>query len=109
MLINEDIKKLKPVVVEIDQIDFFECEDYDVVKMNINLTKQLKEYRKLFKDKYENTQTYKEYHPHCTLGYVQKGIGKKYKIKLDEPIEITFDEGVYSDYRYKKKYFKLKN
>jgi len=38
---------------------------------------------------------------------VKKGCGKKYEQKLKEPIEITFDRGVYSDWEHKKRYFDL--
>lgn len=104
----DDMQKMKPISCLITEIDFFECDDYDVIKMNIPVSKQLLNYRKLFEDNYENTQTFKSYRPHATICYVKKGTGKKYKMKLEQPIELIFNEAVYSDHTYKKKYFKLK-
>jgi 2'-5' RNA ligase len=103
----EKIKELEPVTVEIEEIGVFEIDDYDVVKMNVPVTKQLKKYRKMFEDGFPNTQKFKTFKPHITLAYVKKGCGKKYGLKLEEPIEITFDRGVYSDWEHKKRYFDL--
>jgi 2'-5' RNA ligase len=104
----KDISNLKHITCEINKISIFENDDYDVVKFDVEVSKELKEYRKLFEEKYPNTQTFKTYHPHLTICYVKKGEGKKYIQKLEDPIEINFNEGVYSDPDYSKKYFKLK-
>jgi len=104
----KDIKSLKPIKCEINKIDIFENDDYDVVKFNVVVNDELKKYRKLFKDNYPNTQTFTSFHPHLTIAYLKKGEGKKYIQKLIEPFEINFNEAVYSDHLYNKKYFKLK-
>jgi 2'-5' RNA ligase len=80
----------------ISKIGYFESEDYDVVKYDVTPTKQMLSYRNLFLKSFENTQTYKEFHPHMTLAYVKKGQAKKYAKDLDEPFEVTFTRGVYS-------------
>jgi len=89
-------QKMEPVVVQISEIDIFENKDYDVVKYNVPVTKQLKKYRDMFIKAFENTQTYPDYHPHMTIAYVKKGTGKKYKKKLDTPFEVRFNKAVYS-------------
>lgn len=89
-------QKMEPVTVTIDEIDIFENDDFDVVKYNVPVTEQLKEYRDMFMNAFENTQTFDGFHPHMTLAYVKKGEGKKYKKKLREPFQITFTKGVYS-------------
>ena len=92
-------QKMKPITLQVSEIDIFENEDYDVVKYNIPVTKKLQEYRDMFMKAFENTQTFPNYKPHMTIAYVKKGAGKKYKKKLDEPFEIRFNKGVYSYHR----------
>jgi len=96
-VIREVIKdNIESFNILIRKIGYFESDDYDVVKYDIEPTKNLLKYRKLFLDSFENTQTFKEFHPHMTLAYVKKGKGKTYAKKLDEPFEVTFIRGVYS-------------
>jgi len=101
--IIEDIKTtLEPIETKIKEISIFENDEYDVVKFDIPVTKQLKKYRKHFL-KYPNTQTFPDFHPHMTIAYVKKGLGKQYIDKLEIPFEITFDKGVYSYHPYSDK------
>lgn len=103
----EKIEELiHPLTVTIQNISFFECEEYDVVKFDVPLTSQLKKYRKEFL-KFPNTQTYKEYHPHMTIAYVKKGRGERYARELDKPFTVTFNRAVYSTPDESKKYFGL--
>ena len=96
-VVMEVIKKnMKPVTVTIDNISIFSKNEYDVVKYDVPVTDQLKEYRNKFEKTFPNTQTFPEYHPHITLAYVKPGEGQKYIKKLDEPFEVTFGKGVYS-------------
>lgn len=96
---------IRPIRVEVDTIGFFENEEYDVVKFDVPVTPELKEYRKTFM-KFPNTQSFPEYHPHMTIAYVKKGKGKTYAQKI-RPFEVTFRRAVYSDPNYDKKYFDL--
>ena len=91
-------QKMKPFTVLISEIDFFERPDagYDVVKYNVPVTKELQNYRSMFLDAFENTQTFPEYKPHITISYVKSGTGKKYKKKLNDPFKVYFNKGVYS-------------
>ena len=89
-------QKMLPVKVQISEIDFFENKEYDVIKYNVPVTEQLQEYRDMFMDAFENTQTFSGYNPHITIAYVKKGNGKKYKKTLDEPFDVIFIKGVYS-------------
>jgi len=95
-VIAEVIKKnMKPITLQVDEIDIFEGDEYDVVKYNLPVTKELRKYRDLFL-KFPNTQTHKGYHPHMTIAYVSPGKGKKYKRKLRESFDVTFTKGIYS-------------
>jgi len=89
-------QKMEPIKVKISEIDIFENEEYDVVKYNVPVTDELKEYREMFMNSFENTQTFPEYYPHITLAYVKPGTGKKYKKTLEEPFTVKFTRGVYS-------------
>ena len=88
--------EMGPLTVTIDEIGIFPGEEYDVVKYEVPVTDELKNYREKFEKNYPNTQTFPEYHPHMTLAYVKPGEGKKYAKKLDEPFDVTFNKGVYS-------------
>lgn len=88
--------EMEPVTVTVDNISIFPGDEYDVVKYDIPVTDQLKQYREKFEKRYPNTQTFPEYHPHMTLAYVKPGEGQKYVKKLDEPFDVTFNKGVYS-------------
>ena len=96
-IIEEVIKEnMEDVTVMISKISIFENEEFDVVKYDIPVTKQLLKYRKMFEDNFENTQKFPEYHPHMTLAYVRPQQGKKYVSNLDEQFEVTFTKAVYS-------------
>lgn len=78
---TEDIKtildKYSFPPLELNNPSFFEVDDlYDVLKfevINKNLHTINKELRK-----YPHTNDYPDYKPHCTIAYVQPGLGKKY-------------------------------
>jgi len=95
-VINSVIENnLYPIEVQIDEIDIFKNDDYDVVKYNVPVIKDLKKFRKIFK-KFPNTQKFPDYNPHITIAYVKSGKGEKYKRKLTEPFIVRFNKGVYS-------------
>ena len=105
------VKEYKPIELESDdKITMFETDKYDVLKIDIKPTKELLKHRKDLIENTKNTQTYPNYHPHMTVGYIKKGKGKEYlkKLKVDKK-KILFDTIKYSDHNYKKKTIKLKN
>ncbi|MCK9416071.1 2'-5' RNA ligase family protein [Candidatus Dojkabacteria bacterium] len=102
------LKTLKPIKLELSKIGIFENEKYDVVKIEVEPTEQLLKYRKYIEETFENTQTFDEYNPHMTLGYVKSGKGKKYVQTLEKKLKLFFNEVIYSDSSYKKEYIKLK-
>lgn len=67
---GDDIK------IDIDGVEVFENEKYDVVKMNVKsdyLTKLHYELSKL-----PNSDKFENYNPHITMAFVNKGEGQKY-------------------------------
>jgi len=104
----EIFKNIEPISVVIDTISIFENdENYDVVKYDVPVSEQLKEYREMFKQ-FPNTQTFEGYHPHITISYVKKGEGKKY-VKRITPFKVNFNKAFYSSPDYDKKYFELEH
>ena len=90
---DEDVfnvfKDIKPTDISIDVngIDIFENDDFDVVKMNVRpgiLNSLNKELSKL-----PHTTDYPEYKPHITMAYVQKGQGQKY---IESDYHYTFSQ-----------------
>lgn len=54
----------------------FESKDYDVIKFDVD-GENFKETNSDLKQ-FPHTSTFPNYHPHLTVGYVKKGMGKKY-------------------------------
>lgn len=102
------VKSISKIELKADKISIFENDDFDVVKLDIIPSETLLQLRKMFINTLPNTQTFPDYKPHMTISYVKKGEGKKYKEKFKEPVKFTFNKGVYSDYEFNKKFFKLK-
>ena len=75
------------IEVEVDGIDIFENEKFDVVKFNIKPTESLIELNSKLSE-LPNSNEYPDYKPHITIAYVKSGMGRKY---------------VKPDYRYKVK------
>jgi 2'-5' RNA ligase len=65
------------IEVEVNGIDIFENEKIDVVKFNIKLTESLKWLNSKLSE-LPNSNEYPDYKPHITIGYVKRGMGKKY-------------------------------
>jgi 2'-5' RNA ligase len=91
---NEDEDIIKEY--NLSKISIFENEDYDVVKFEVEDCQELKDMNKFIKKEFPNEQTFPDYKPHVTVGYVKKGKGKKYVQELDEPIVAVPDKLVYS-------------
>lgn len=68
----------------LQDITLFENELFDVVKFDV-ISDRLCELNKEVSDGYPCTDSFPNYHPHCTIAYVKKGMGSKYVKKLQEP------------------------
>lgn len=93
--------------IEVNGIDIFENEKFDVVKFNVNPQGSL---QYLFDElsKFPNSNQFPDYKPHITIAYVKKGMGKKYvkpdyKYEVKNVNHITYSmangEKVYFDYK----------
>ena len=94
---EEVIKNIgRPIEIEINGIDVFNNEDFDVLKFNVKLTRQLIELRKKI-ETFPSTLTYKEYNPHITIAYLLRGEGQKYIHKFENPIKLKTKKIVFND------------
>lgn len=72
----QTVKGFEYPSVTAHNVSLFQNEDYDVLKFDINgsgLHAANKELRK-----FPYTNSYPDYHPHMTIGYLKKGTGQKY-------------------------------
>ena len=94
----------KGIEIEIENIGVFENEKFDVVKFNIKKTELL---QKLFDGLSElpNENTFPDYKPHMTIGYVRKGLGEKYKKSYSH--KVSSNEICYSMANGEKIYFEI--
>jgi hypothetical protein len=65
------------IQVRINGVGIFENDEFDVVKLNVVPDGSLQHLHDELK-KFPNSDQYPDYHPHITLAYVKKGMGKKY-------------------------------
>ena len=79
--------------IKLENISIFENKDFDVVKVDV-ISDGLNSLNKKM-TKYPHTTDYPHYHPHMTIAYVKKGMGKKYAEDLKD-FSITPDKFVYS-------------
>lgn len=75
-------------------VSIFESENYDVVKLDVE-SPLLHECNKELR-KFPYKETFPDYKPHLTIGYVKKGEGKKYIKKFEKPLVFLGIEIIYS-------------
>lgn len=93
------------IEISLTEINLFENEEYDVVKINIesvDLHFLNKELRKL-----PHTSSFPDYKPHMTIAYVKPGTGKKYVEKFEKQLFYKFNRIEYSMADGTKKYFEI--
>ncbi len=66
-----------PIKAAIVGVEIFERDEYDVLVLQANSPAIEEMNDKL--GELPNTETFKDYHPHITIAYLQKGTGQKYK------------------------------
>ncbi len=82
------------IKIKVHDITHFETPDYDVVKFDVKSEDMVK-LNKLMTDNFEYTTDFPNYHPHMTIAYVKKGMGKKYDSKR-KVVNMSGIELVYS-------------
>jgi 2'-5' RNA ligase len=78
----------KEIFIEIDSIDIFENDKFDVVKFNVKNNDYLNKIHNELKIKIPNDDKFDIYKPHITIAYTKKGMGKKYKKNYNHSISV---------------------
>jgi len=80
-IVQRELEKLvkNKIDLKINGQDFFESEKFDVVKLNVEPTPYLNKIHNYLKKNIPNDFRFPTYHPHVTVSFVKKGMGKKYK------------------------------
>jgi len=85
---------VSPIILK--NASLFENERYDVLKFDAD-AEWLNLANKVISQLFPFTTDHPDYHPHCTIGYLKKGLGKKYvKLLKDKEFEVTPTHFVYS-------------
>jgi hypothetical protein len=90
--IRKIVNKFKEFSVTLNKITFFEQENCDVMKIDVD-SDYLHEMNSIVKKNVDYQNNYKEYVPHCTIAYLKKGI--KENLKFDENHFIGLSQTVY--------------
>lgn len=82
----------------LSNVSLFE-NDYDVLKFDVSTEEGvLHKVNNTLRDNFEYENDYPDYHPHCTIAYVNKGEGKKYvEVLKDKTYRVIPKKLVYSD------------
>lgn len=106
--IEVEIDKIKNPKLKLGKVSTFTNDKFEVLKFDI-VSEDLHKLNKKFAE-FPHTTDFPDYHPHCTIAYVNKGSGDKYIKKLNDldKIEVVTDKIVYSRANGKKTDYKLK-
>lgn len=105
-----EIHKITEPKISFKNISTFEADKYDVLKFDV-ASSDLVKLNKKFKE-FPHTSTFPNYHPHCTIAYLKKGVAEKYikkakdLVKMDmEPEKIVYSkvDGSEKEYKLNKK------
>lgn len=104
----DDIKKItdkaeKPINFEVKGIDYFESEEFDVLKLNVESESLRTLNEKACGHPYTNE--YDTYNPHMTVAYLKKGKGKKYTQYFEPSLAMSSETFSYSTTEGKKYYW----
>lgn len=76
--VNIPFKILRPFDIKIENISYFEQEEFDVLKLAVEPSKILVSLREYIEERWTWEDKYPVYQPHITLAYVKKGMAEKY-------------------------------
>lgn len=106
--IEEVINKIKEPKIKFGGISAFKNDKFEVLKFDV----ESKDMHKINKDlrEFPHTNTYPDYHPHCTIAYLKPKMADKYIKKLNDSIEMEMTPShiVYSKVDGSEKSYNLK-
>lgn len=103
--IKNIMKDYNSIEANIEGIDFFDNDEYDVLKFNIKASKELAEINSRLSE-LPNSNEYKDYKPHLTISYLNKGKAEKY-ITPNYNMKLIGKRVIYTTPNGDKKEFKL--
>lgn len=92
--VQDIFKDIDEVEISITGISMFDNDKFDVLKFTVESPALTELNKKLRKFPYTNS--YDDYVPHMTIGYLKKGTAKKYLTDFKNPITVSSDKIVYS-------------
>jgi len=105
--IKELLQDMKGGVISLKNVDIFETDDYDVLKVTID-GKALRAINKVISDNLETHNTFPTYNPHITLAYLKTGKGENYQGDSQfKDLTFEFNEVIFEDYEDKQTAIKL--
>ncbi len=105
--VEEEINKIKEPKLKLGKVSDFKNDKFEVLKFDI-VSDDLHTLNKKFSE-FPHTTDYPNYHPHCTIAYVKKGMGDKYIAELNklDKIKALTNKVVYSRANGKKSDYKF--
>lgn len=105
----KDLIKM-PLEIKVEGVSLFENDKFDVLKFDVIDEKgNLSKLNSFMRQNYPHKNKFNDYKPHVTIGYLKKGMGKKYLDSFNSilPMEMVVEKMVYSEPREisKKKYY----
>lgn len=85
----------RPISIQLDKIDTFNNDEFDVLKFNVS-GDILHKINKALTDNFEYTSDFPDYNPHMTIAYLLPKMGVKYLDLVDTPIKMVAKKVVYS-------------
>lgn len=100
----KEIVRNRPSYFQITELSLFENENFDIIKFDIMST-DLRILNHIIKSKMEVKSTFYNYHPHLTVAYVPKGMGRELIERLNkllyEEMNFSFEPLTHSnEYTY---------
>ena len=94
--IDNFVQHVDPFKIKLNGISSFENDEYDVLKIDVELNNTLKKYREIALT-FPHTSKYSTYNPHITICYMQKGTSKLYTTPFDSKPIVKIDTMIYRD------------
>ena len=83
--VSDLLKTEKPLTLKLAKISMFTSGDkYDVLKVEVEVTPELRAIHEKLKKKTENVWSYDDYNPHITIAYLKKGHGLSKEVTSSE-------------------------
>ncbi len=106
---TKDVRKIQNIlseqrggIVRLSKTGMFECDNYDVLKINI-ISPALHRLNSILRENVQHTTTHPDYKPHVTLAYLKCGNGYRYKDqKSFINLSFEFDKVIFEDYNDEK-------